>query len=86
MTRRHRPGTYQDFKKFTLDVVKGKRQVEPKEPKIWVESTDPANAGAREVQFHSHPDDCGACTGCACAIRHAAVATSHARNHAQARR
>ena len=53
MTRKHRQGTYQEFKKFTLDVVKGKRQVDPNEPKIWVESTDPANPGVREIQFHS---------------------------------
>jgi predicted transcriptional regulator len=52
MTRKHRQGTYQEFKKFTLDVVKGKRQADPNEPKIWVESTD-ANAGVREIQFHS---------------------------------
>ena len=50
--RKHRQGTYQEFKKFSLDVVKGKRQVDPNEPKIWVESTD-ADAGVREIQFHS---------------------------------
>jgi hypothetical protein len=32
--RKHKQGTYQDFKKFML---KGKRQVDPSEPKIWVE-------------------------------------------------
>jgi len=52
MTRTYRQGTYQEFKKFSLDVVKGKRQVDPNEPKIWVESTD-ADAGVREIQFHS---------------------------------
>src|SRR6266436_938475 len=52
MTRKHRQGTYQEFKKFTLDVVKGKLQVDPNDPKIWVESTVP-NAGVREIQFHS---------------------------------
>jgi len=52
MTRKYRQGTYQEFKKFSLDVVKGKRQVDPNEPKIWVESTD-ADAGVREIQFHS---------------------------------
>ena len=51
MTRRRKQGTYQEFKKFTLDVVKGKRQVDPNEPKIWVESTD--DASVREIQFHS---------------------------------
>jgi predicted transcriptional regulator len=53
MTRKHRQGTYQEFKKFTLDVVKGKRKVDPNEPKIWIESADPTNAGVREIQFHS---------------------------------
>jgi predicted transcriptional regulator len=53
MTRKHRQGTYQEFKTFTLDVVKGKRKVDPNEPKIWIESADPANAGVREIQFHS---------------------------------
>ena len=53
MTRKYRQGSYQEFKKFTLDVVKGKRKVDPNEPKIWVESADPANAGVREIQFHS---------------------------------
>jgi predicted transcriptional regulator len=53
MTRKHRQGTYQEFKKFTLEVVKGKRQVDPNEPKIWVESGDTANVGVREIQFQS---------------------------------
>ena len=52
MMRKYKKGTYQEFKKFTLEVVKGKRQVDPKEPKIWVESTD-ADAGVREIQFQS---------------------------------
>lgn len=52
MRRKYKKGTYQDFKEFTLDVVKGKRKVNPNEPKIWVESTD-TNAGVREIQFHS---------------------------------
>jgi predicted transcriptional regulator len=51
--RKHKYGTYQEFKKFTLDVVNGKRQVDPNEPRIWVESTDPAQAGVREIRFHS---------------------------------
>ncbi len=53
MTRKHRKGTFQEFKKFTLDVVKGKRQVDPNEPRIWVESADPADTAVREIQFHS---------------------------------
>lgn len=53
MTRKHRQGTFQEFKKFTLDVVKGKRPPDPTAPKIWVESADPADTRVREVQFHS---------------------------------
>jgi len=53
MTRKHKEGTFQEFKKFTLDVVKGKRQVDPNEPKIWVESADPADPAVREIQFQS---------------------------------
>jgi predicted transcriptional regulator len=53
MTRKRRQGTYQEFKKFTLDVVKGKRQVDPNEPKIWVESAHPVHPGVREIQFQS---------------------------------
>jgi predicted transcriptional regulator len=51
MTRKYKKGTYEEFKKFTLDAVKGERKVDPNEPKIWVESTDPA--GVREIQFQS---------------------------------
>jgi predicted transcriptional regulator len=51
MTRKYKKGTYEEFKKFTLDVVKGERKADPNEPKIWVESTDPA--GVREIQFQS---------------------------------
>jgi predicted transcriptional regulator len=53
MTRKQKQGSFQEFKKFTLDVVKGKRQVDPNEPKIWVESTGPADAGMREIRFQS---------------------------------
>jgi hypothetical protein len=40
MTRKYKREPIRRFKKFTLDVVKSKRQVDPNEPKIWVESTD----------------------------------------------
>ena len=53
MRRKYRQGTYQEFKKFTLDVVKRKRQVDPNQPKIWVESADPTDASIREIQFRS---------------------------------
>jgi hypothetical protein len=55
--RKHRQGTYQEFKKFTLGVVKGKRKVDPDEPKLWVESAAPADAGYRSL---TKPDDPGA--------------------------
>ena len=53
MTCKYRRGTYQEFKKFTLDVVKRKRQVDPNQPKIWVESADPTDDSIREIQFQS---------------------------------
>jgi predicted transcriptional regulator len=53
MTRKHKAGTFGEFKKFTLDVVKGKRRVDPLAPRIWVESSDPDDHGVREVQFQS---------------------------------
>jgi hypothetical protein len=34
-------GSFQEFKEFTLAVVRGKRKVASSEPKIWVESADP---------------------------------------------
>jgi predicted transcriptional regulator len=44
-------GSFQEFKEFSLAVVRGERQVDPKEPKIWVELTDAADN--TRVQFHS---------------------------------
>jgi hypothetical protein len=44
-------GSFQEFKEFTLAVVRGKRRVDPREPKIWVESA-PEQRAAR-VQFQS---------------------------------
>jgi predicted transcriptional regulator len=53
MMRKQKQGTFQEFKKFTLDVVKGKRRVDPSEPRIWVEPADPATAAVREIRFQS---------------------------------
>jgi predicted transcriptional regulator len=53
MTRKQKSGTFKEFKQFTLDVVKGKRRVDPTAPRIWVESSDPADHTVREVQFQS---------------------------------
>ncbi len=37
---RTRTGTFAEFKEFTLAVVRGERQVDPNEPKIWIETPD----------------------------------------------
>jgi hypothetical protein len=54
MGRKHRRGTFREFKKFTLDVVKGKRRLDPGEPKIWVESAD--QVAARQKPGAAAPD------------------------------
>jgi predicted transcriptional regulator len=46
-------GSFQEFKQFTLAVVRGKRKVDPSEPKIWVESADPSEKRVSVVQFQS---------------------------------
>ncbi len=33
-------GTFDEFKRFTIDVARGTRKVDPAEPKIWVERVD----------------------------------------------
>lgn len=43
-------GTFEEFKKYTLAVVRGERVVDPQEPKIWVERTE-TDLGM--VQFRS---------------------------------
>ena len=37
-------GSFQEFKEFTLAVVRGKRKVDPNEQKIWVESADSSDS------------------------------------------
>jgi hypothetical protein len=34
---RFKIGTFREFKDFTLAVARGERQVDPNEPKIWLE-------------------------------------------------
>ncbi len=46
----HKTGTFEEFKKYTLAVVRGEQEVDPREPKIWVERTE-ADDGT--VQFRS---------------------------------
>jgi predicted transcriptional regulator len=53
VTTKQKAGTFSEFKKFTTDVVKGKRNVDPAVPRIWVESADPADRTMREVKFQS---------------------------------
>ena len=53
-----RPGTFKtgrfrDFKEFTLAVVRGRRKVDPSEPKIWVESAEPSRKKALPIHFQS---------------------------------
>ena len=43
-------GTFEEFKRYTLAVVRGERVVDPQEPKIWVERTE-TDLGM--VQFRS---------------------------------
>jgi len=45
--------SFKEFKDFTLAVVRGKRKVDPRAPKIWVESSNPAEKKAPVVQFDS---------------------------------
>jgi hypothetical protein len=33
-----RTGTFQEFKDYTLAVARGERNVDPREPKVWVEA------------------------------------------------
>jgi hypothetical protein len=46
-------GSFQEFKEFTLGVVRGKRKIDPNEPKIWVESVDSIEKKRADVQFQS---------------------------------
>jgi predicted transcriptional regulator len=46
-------GSFREFKEFTLAVVRGRRKIDPTEPKIWVESADPSEKRATLVQFQS---------------------------------
>jgi predicted transcriptional regulator len=51
--RKYKLGTFAEFKEFTLAVIKGERNVDPKEPKIWYESVDGSEHTGGEVQFRS---------------------------------
>jgi predicted transcriptional regulator len=45
--------SFQEFKEFTLGVLRGERKVDPKEPRVWVESADANNKTRTKVQFQS---------------------------------
>jgi predicted transcriptional regulator len=49
---RFKTGSFQEFREFTMGVLRGERKIDPTEPKIWVESAD-AEKKARDVQFQS---------------------------------
>jgi predicted transcriptional regulator len=48
-----RTGTFKEFKDFTLAVARGERQVDPNEPKIWIETRGGDSDSERVVQFTS---------------------------------
>ncbi|MGH8337236.1 MAG: transcriptional regulator [Gammaproteobacteria bacterium] len=43
-------GSFQEFKEFSLAVVRGERRIDASEPKIWVERSDARKA---RIQFQS---------------------------------
>lgn len=45
--------TFQEFKDFTLAVARGERQVDPNEPKIWMETQTGDTGSETAVQFTS---------------------------------
>ena len=47
---RHKTGSFEEFKDYTLAVVRGERTVDDREPRIWVERTENYRA---TVQFRS---------------------------------
>jgi predicted transcriptional regulator len=56
--RIRKPGTFktrsfQEFKEFTLGVVRGERKIDPNEPKIWVDSVDSVEKKCADIQFQS---------------------------------
>ncbi len=48
-----RTGTFKEFQAFTLTVARGKKSVDPHEPKIWIESRESGERATREVRFTS---------------------------------
>jgi predicted transcriptional regulator len=50
---RHKIGTFDEFKQFTLALARGERKLDPSEPKVWSESVEDTEPLEREVQFAS---------------------------------
>ena len=53
LTIKHRTGTFQEFKDYTVAVTRGERRVDPREPRIWCEPVDPGERSDRAVNFAS---------------------------------
>lgn len=53
MKRKEKAGSFEEFKKLTLDVVTGKTRVDPDAPKIWLEPVAKNARGEREIRFSS---------------------------------
>ncbi len=47
-----RTASFAEFKEFTREVARGKRKVDPREPKVWCEPNE-GSALARPVRFRS---------------------------------
>ncbi len=50
---KHKAGTFQDFKDYTVAVARGERRVDPREPKIWCEPVEAGEDRDRAVHFAS---------------------------------
>jgi predicted transcriptional regulator len=50
---KHKVGTFEGFKDFTLSVARGKRAIDPSEPKVWYERMSGTKAAKGGVRFRS---------------------------------
>jgi predicted transcriptional regulator len=50
---RVKTGTFKEFQDFTLAVARGEHEVDPNEPKVWMESREDATGTETAVQFAS---------------------------------
>lgn len=50
---KRKTGTFDEFKDYTLAVVRGARQVDPSEPRVWVERIEGGRRRGEEVRFAS---------------------------------